>query len=44
LLVCDSIHGMEWKNGGAYHRDLACHQGEDDFLTNLCTWQVLIMV
>ncbi|KAL6612510.1 hypothetical protein U3516DRAFT_751839 [Neocallimastix sp. 'constans'] len=23
---------MEWKNGGAYNRDLACHQGENDSL------------
>jgi len=26
------IPSMEWKNGGAYNRDLACHQGENDSL------------
>ncbi|KAG4098615.1 hypothetical protein H8356DRAFT_1327500 [Neocallimastix lanati (nom. inval.)] len=38
------VHGFATKNGlgCAYHRDLACHQGEDDFLTNLCTWQMNI--
>jgi len=26
----------EWKNGGVYNYDLACHQGENDSLVIIC--------